>query len=116
MALNPRSVQGFPLKVNGAFMAIFLSASIAAADEVVPYIPTTSIVISIPEQKLIVLRDGCFWRKYPISTSKYGVGDSYGSYKTPVGQLRVCEKIGEELASGSVIKQRHATGEVLPAN
>ena len=97
-------------------MAICLFASIAAAEEVVPYTPATSIVISIPEQKLIVLRDGCLWKKYPVSTSKYGVGDAYGSYKTPVGQLRVCEKIGEELASGSVIKQRHATGEVLPAN
>jgi hypothetical protein len=97
-------------------MAIVLFVSVAAADEVVPYVPSVSIVISVPEQKLTVLRDGCLWKKYPISTSKYGVGDSYGSYKTPVGQLRVCEKIGEELASGSVIKQRHATGEVLPAN
>ena len=102
--------------MNGAFLAICLFASVAAADEVVPYLPTTSIVISIPEQKLTVLRDGCFWKKYPVSTSKYGIGDAYGSYKTPVGQLRVCEKIGEELAAGSVIKQRHATGEVLPAN
>ncbi len=97
-------------------MAFCLFASVAAADEIVPYVPVTSIVISIPEQKLLVLRDGCLWRKYPISTSKFGIGDSYGSYKTPVGKLRVCAKIGEELATGSVIKQRHATGEVLAAN
>jgi hypothetical protein len=97
-------------------MAICLFASVAAAEEVVPYIPATSIVVSIPEQKLMVLRDGCLWRKYPISTSKFGVGDAYGSYKTPVGKLRVCEKIGEDLASGSVIKQRHSTGEVLAPN
>jgi hypothetical protein len=44
------------------------------------------------------------------------LGDSFGSYKTPVGRLRVCEKIGQELAPGSVIKERRATGEVLPAN
>lgn len=100
----------------GAFIAAILFASVAAADEIVPYVPQISIVISIPEQKLTVLKDGCFWKKYPISTSKYGAGDSYGSYKTPVGSLRVCEKIGEDLASGSVIKKRHATGEVLPAN
>jgi hypothetical protein len=97
-------------------MAICLFASVAAADEVVPYFPATSIVISVPEQKLILLRDGCLWRKYPISTSKFGIGDAYGSYKTPLGHLRVCEKIGEDLASGSVITHRHATGEVLPAN
>lgn len=112
--LNPRSVQGFPYK--GAFLGLLLFASVAAADEVIPYVPQVSIVISVPEQKLTVLRDGCFWKKYPISTSKFGIGDSYGSYKTPLGHLRVCEKIGEDLASGSVIKQRHATGEVLPAN
>ncbi|MEI9893367.1 MAG: L,D-transpeptidase family protein [Chthoniobacter sp.] len=109
-------MQEFPHKVKGAFVALLLFASLAAADEVVPYVPTVSIVVSIPEQKLLVLRDGGLWKKYPISTSKFGIGDSYGSYKTPVGQLRVCEKIGEELAAGSVIKQRHATGEVLPAN
>ena len=94
-------------------MAIFLFAGLVSAEEGVPY---TSIVISVPEQKLIVLRDGGLWKKFPISTSKYGIGDAYGSYKTPLGKLRVCEKIGEELASGSVIKQRHATGEVLPVN
>ncbi|EDY21942.1 ErfK/YbiS/YcfS/YnhG family protein [Chthoniobacter flavus Ellin428] len=107
-------MQGHPY--IGAFIAAVLFASVAAADEIVPYVPQVSIVISIPEQKLTVLKDGCFWKKYPISTSKYGSGDSYGSYKTPVGNLRVCEKIGEDLASGAVIKKRHATGEVLPAN
>jgi hypothetical protein len=107
-------VQGFPYK--GAFLGLFLFASIAAADEVIPYVPQVSVVISVPEQKLTVLRDGCFWKKYPISTSKFGLGDSFGSYKTPLGHLRVCEKIGEDLASGSVIKQRHATGEILAAN
>lgn len=107
-------MQGFPYK--GAFLGIFMFASIAAADEIIPYVPQVSVVISVPEQKLTILRDGCFWKKYPVSTSKFGIGDSYGSYKTPLGHLRVCEKIGEDLASGSVIKQRHATGEVLPAN
>jgi hypothetical protein len=96
-------------------LAVFFCATFAVAQEAPPP-PTTSIVISVAEQKLVVLRDGELWKKYPISTSKYGLGDSFGSYKTPVGRLRVCEKIGEELAPGSVIKERHATGEVLPAN
>ncbi len=100
--------------MTGAFFAVFLCAGIAGAQESVP--PSTSIVISIAEQKLIVLRDGGLWKKYPISTSKFGIGDNFGSYKTPLGRLRVCEKIGEDLAPGAVIKERHATGEVLPAN
>jgi hypothetical protein len=95
-----------------------LFAGFASAETMVvpPPPPVISVVISVAEQKLTILRDGMFWRKYPISTSKFGLGDSYGSYKTPLGKLRVCEKIGEELTPGSVIKERHATGEVLPAN
>jgi hypothetical protein len=108
-------VQGLFRKFYGAYLAVFLCASVAAAQEAPPP-PITSIVISVAEQKLIVLRDGEFWKKYEVSTSKFGLGDSFGSYKTPMGRLRVCEKIGEELAPGSVIKSRHATGEVLPAN
>lgn len=74
------------------------------------------VVISIPEQRLLVLRDGMWVSKYRVSTSKFGLGDSFGSYKTPVGKLRVCEKIGENFAPGAVIKHRHATGEILPIN
>jgi hypothetical protein len=74
------------------------------------------VVISVAEQKLVILRDGGLIKKYPISTSKFGLGDSLGSYKTPLGKLKVCDKIGDELTAGAVLKARHATGEVLPAN
>jgi len=74
------------------------------------------VVISVAEQRLIVLRDGMWVSRYRVSTSKFGLGDSYGSYKTPLGKLRVCEKIGENFALGAVIKNRHATGEILPIN
>ncbi len=74
------------------------------------------VVISVAEQKLVVLRDGGLIRKFPISTSRFGLGDSFGSYKTPLGHLRVCEKVGDDLASGTVIKHRAATSEVLAAN
>ena len=39
------------------------------------------------------------------------MGDSFCSYKTPLGILRVCDKVGGELLPGSVIKRREATGE-----
>lgn len=97
----------------GALIAILsLFGGFAAAQEA----PQTAVVISVAEQKLAILRDGGLVKKYPISTSKYGLGDSYGSYKTPLGKLRVCEKVGDDLALGAVLKQRHATGEVLRAN
>lgn len=74
------------------------------------------IIISVAEQKLAVVRDGMWTHKFRISTSKFGLGDSFGSYKTPLGKLRVCDKIGGGLTAGSVIKRRHATGEILPVN
>ncbi len=105
----------------GKFWAhILIAASMGAVvvlaedDAVAP--PALEIVISVAEQKLAVVKDGGLLRKYPISTSKFGLGDSYNSYKTPVGRLRVCDKIGDNLAFGAVLKSRNATGEILPVN
>src|SRR4030095_16790771 len=69
------------------------------------------VVISVADQRLVVLREGMWVEKFKVSTSKFGVGDSYGSYKTPIGRHRICDKIGEGLPLGSVIKHRNATGE-----
>ena len=87
---------------------------LAEDDAVAP--PSLEIVISVAEQKLAVLKDGGLVRKYPISTSKFGLGDAYNSYKTPLGRLRVSDKIGDGLPYGSVLKSRNATGEILPVN
>jgi hypothetical protein len=76
----------------------------------------TQIVVSVAEQKLAVMRDGEVLKKYPISTSRFGVGDSLGSYRTPIGLLKVSEKIGAGLPAGAVIKHRNFTGEVLRPN
>jgi lipoprotein-anchoring transpeptidase ErfK/SrfK len=74
------------------------------------------IVVSVAEQKLAVVKDGEILKKYTISTSRFGVGDSYGSYRTPLGQLKVTDKIGTGLAAGAVIHHRQPTGEVLAPN
>ncbi len=71
------------------------------------------MVVSVVDQKMIVLRDGKPFSMYPISTSKFGVGDTPGSFATPLGVLRVKEKIGHGLPPGSVFKSRQPTGEVL---
>lgn len=76
----------------------------------------TEVVISVAEQKMVLLRDGMWVQKFPVSTSKFGLGDTYGSYKTPLGRLRVCGKIGDGLPSGAVMRHRNATGEILPVN
>jgi len=74
------------------------------------------VLISVPDQRLAVVQDGELVARYPISTSRFGTGDGFGSYKTPLGELRVYDKIGEDLSPGAVIRHRSATGEVLQVN
>jgi len=74
------------------------------------------ILVSVAEQKLALVQDGVVLKKFLISTSRYGVGDNYGSYRTPLGKLRVCDKVGDKLPEGAVFKKRVPTGEILPIN
>ena len=101
-----------PKRFLAALACAFSTAGMA--EETAPQ--PLEVLISVAQQQLVVLRDGGVIGKYPISTSKFGLGDSFGSYKTPLGHLRVCDKVGDDFASGTVIKHRTATGEVLPVN
>jgi hypothetical protein len=74
------------------------------------------VIVSVHDQKLALAQNGRVIEKFRISTSKFGVGDDFGSFKTPLGTLWVCNKIGENLPLGAVIAHRNATGEVLCAN
>jgi hypothetical protein len=53
---------------------------------------------------------------YPVSTSKYGVGDFRGKMTTPLGYLMVAKKIGDNAPVGAVFHHRRLTGEVLQPN
>jgi lipoprotein-anchoring transpeptidase ErfK/SrfK len=74
------------------------------------------VVISARDQKLAVLENGHLIATYPISTSKYGLGDARGSYRTPLGEMEVATKIGDGAALGAVFKDRRRTGEVVQVN
>ena len=72
-----------------------------------------SMVISVPEQHMALLDQGNVITTFPISTSKFGLGDSRGSGYTPLGQLEVAEKIGAGAPAGAVFKDRRRTGEIV---
>src|SRR5438094_4843538 len=74
------------------------------------------IVISTREQKLALLDRGNVMAIYPVSTSKFGLGDWRGSRFTPLGQLQIAEKIGGNAPPGTVFKDRLRTGEIVQAN
>ena len=78
--------------------------------------PATEIIISVPDQQLAVIDRGKLISKYAISTSKFGLGDGNGTYRTPLGTLFVSAKFGDHLPAGAVIKNRVPTGEVVNVN
>lgn len=71
------------------------------------------VVISAREQKLALLDRGNLMAVYPISTSKFGLGDWPGSSFTPLGELEVAKKIGDNAPPGTVFKDRRRTGEII---
>lgn len=71
------------------------------------------MVISVPEQRMLLLRNGQPLATYPVSTSKFALGDTEGSRGTPLGELEVARKIGGGLPLGAVLKHREPTGEIL---
>ncbi len=76
----------------------------------------SKMIVSVRDQKLLLTQDGIPVKTYKISTSKFGVGSSSGSNRTPLGQLGVAKKIGHGHPSGMVFKSRRPTGEVLCPN
>ena len=72
--------------------------------------------VSVPQQKMGLYREGTLVKTYPISTSRFGLGDEKGSYRTPPGRMQVAEKIGDGKPLGAVFKSRKWTGEIVKPN
>lgn len=79
-------------------------------------VPIPCAVVSVPDQRIAVVENGEIIARWPVSTSRYGVGDRFGSYTTPVGDLEIAGKIGGGAPLGAVFHNRHMTGEILPPN
>ena len=72
------------------------------------------MIVSIPEQRMALLEDGAPLATYPVSTSKFGLGDLPGTSWTPLGKLEIAKKIGDGAPSGAAFKDRRRTGEIIP--
>jgi hypothetical protein len=64
----------------------------------------------------MVVANGGRAATYPVSTSKFGLGDNWGSMATPIGLLQVAQKIGDHAPTGAVFHNRRFTGEILQPN
>lgn len=83
-----------------------------------PPLPTTSrqAIVSVAEQKIVILDKGKKLATFSVSTSKFGVGDRHNSWATPLGTMRVAKKFGDHLPAGTVFRRRQPTGEILQPN
>jgi lipoprotein-anchoring transpeptidase ErfK/SrfK len=98
--------------ITGAFLLLLLFLTSCATHKDMQH----RVVISVKDQKLAVLDRETLLAVYPVSTSKYGIGDWRGSYRTPLGQLEIAQKIGDGLPPGTVFKDRRRTGEIVGVN
>ena len=100
-------------KLHRFLIAVCLSlAATVAATKASP----TMIFVSVPDQRLVIVQDGLLVAQFPVSTSKFGLGDRPRSFATPLGTLEVASKVGDNAPLGAVFKGRRPTGEVIHPN
>jgi len=75
--------------------------------------PLDKVVIQISRQRLSLFKNNRFIKSYPVSTSKYGIGNQFGSNKTPLGLHRIISKIGRNAPSGAIFKKRRNTSKIF---
>ena len=95
---------------------IFCLIPIAPVFGLTPVDTSSQVIISVRDQKLMLVQNGGKVATYPVSTSMFGLGDAWGRMTTPLGYLAVEKKIGDNAPTGAVFHQRRLTGEVLQPN
>lgn len=70
------------------------------------------IKIDVSHQRLDVLENDKVVFSTPVSTALRGLGCESGSFKTPLGNFVISEKIGSGAPAGAVFRSRIATGEM----
>ncbi len=68
------------------------------------------LIVSIAEQTVSLFEQNKFVKKFPCSTSRFGIGQTEGSNRTPLGLHRIAEKIGAGEPAGTVFKSRQVIG------
>jgi hypothetical protein len=73
--------------------------------------PTKFILtVNISHQTLSLFENGKFVKKFPCSTSRFGIGQTAGSNCTPLGLHRIAEKIGAGAPAGTGFQARQMVG------
>src|SRR5438477_10397974 len=105
-----RSPTERPIHLAYLFFALLLASCTTPKDV------QHHVVISVKDQKLALLDREKLVAIYPVSTSKYGLGDWRGSFRTPLGELEIAQKVGDGMPPGTVFRDRRRTGEIVLPN
>lgn len=97
----------------GLLALLSLSAAHASTP---PVVISNEVIVSVRDQKMMLLQNGAQVTTYPVSTSKFGLGDQNGRMTTPLGAMAVAQKIGDHAPTGAVFHRRRLTGEILRPN
>ena len=70
------------------------------------------LTVNISEQSASLFERGQFVKKFPCSTSRFGIGQVKGSNCTPLGLHGIREKIGDGEPAGTIFKGRKVVGHI----
>jgi lipoprotein-anchoring transpeptidase ErfK/SrfK len=74
------------------------------------------LVVSVAQQRMALFDEGKFVTAFPVSTSKFCLSNTPGSYGTPLGRHEVAKKIGDGQPPGMKFSSRQPTGEIVAPN
>jgi len=71
------------------------------------------VIVSPANQKCSVYDEEDCVATFPVSTSRFGLGEKQGSHRTPRGRHRIIEKIGDGQPIGTRFVGRQPIGEII---
>jgi lipoprotein-anchoring transpeptidase ErfK/SrfK len=72
--------------------------------------PALRLVVTVSEQRTRLWAGDVLLFTCVCSTSKYGLGNGPGTYRTPLGRHIIAQKIGDEAPWGTIFKSREPVG------
>lgn len=82
-----------------------------AITRVVLTMPEQYVVVNVGRQIALCVSNSAVMERYPISTSRYGIGNAEGSQQTPLGVHRIAAKYGFGAPCCRIFRDRIDTGE-----
>jgi hypothetical protein len=74
------------------------------------------MIVSVADQRMVVLDHERPIATFAVSTSRFCLGDDPGTNGTPLGRLEVAKKFGRGAPPGMKFKSRKPTGEIVPVD